>query len=201
MDITVCIPTIRPRGDLLARAIKSVSVQTYQPRAIAIAYDHEHKGHGLTRNDAIGMAQTEWLAFLDDDDEFYAHHLEHLVRAQKDSGADIVYPAYEVVGGSPVAEHCLFQPWDPEKPHNWPITCLVRKEVLDRVGGFCGYVNFVEGSAEETQWGPGVNPWSGQDWATWKRVIASGAKVYHLPEITWKWDHTSGNTSGQGDRW
>lgn len=188
MDVTVCVPTIPPRGPLLARAVASILLQTQLPSAIAIAYDFDHKGHGLARNDAIAMAQTEWLAFLDDDDEFYPEHLEKLVAAQAETGADVVYPWYDVIGGADPWPMHKFVPWDPEKPHLWAMSCLVRKQVLLDVGGFVGY---------DAEW----NDHSGQDWSTWRRVIEAGVSIYHLPEVTWAYHHDSGNTSGRGDRW
>ncbi len=57
----------------------------------AVEYDHEHTGAAATKNRGLAKVTTEWVAFLDDDDQFKPEHLEKLREAQLDSGADVVY--------------------------------------------------------------------------------------------------------------
>lgn len=97
--ISVIIPTYN-RPDLLPRALESLKSQTYQnfeaivvndggmdvadivdryPFARYIAHD-QNKGLPAARNTAIRASQGGYIAYLDDDDWYYANHLETLVR-------------------------------------------------------------------------------------------------------------------------
>ena len=99
--VSIIIPTYK-RSDLLERAIKSVINQTYKNIEIIVVDDNvnnskEHLqnlkiiekypqiiyiknkknlGGGLTRNVGIKASTGEYIAFLDDDDEFYPTKIE-----------------------------------------------------------------------------------------------------------------------------
>ena len=75
-QVTVCIPSIPPRAAYLQRAIASVCAQTYPVSAISVAIDHQRLGAPATRNKAFFQARTEWVVFLDDDDELNPDYLE-----------------------------------------------------------------------------------------------------------------------------
>jgi len=187
--VTVCIPTIPPRAAVLARALDSVYAQTSPVEAIAVSYDLEKLGAWHNRNRAMNMAQTDFIAFLDDDDEFYPHHIARLCEVQRETNADVVIPWYDVAGGSdPVPMHRGRQP-DKDNMHSFCITCLVRREALGDLQFRC---------REEA----GV----GEDYDFWIRLAKSGAKMVAIEEATWKWNHWgdpqgNGNTSGRADRW
>jgi glycosyltransferase involved in cell wall biosynthesis len=90
-DITVVIATIPPRVKLLRKALASVVMQTLQPAAIVVEYDHERTGAAATKNRGLARVISEWVAFLDDDDQFMPEHLEKLAAAQHESSAGVVY--------------------------------------------------------------------------------------------------------------
>ncbi len=194
MSVTVCIPSIPPRRDLLTRALASVAAQTVAPDAIAIAHDLTGEGAAQTRNRALHMATTEWVAFLDDDDEFYPEHLDLLIAHQAETGADLVYPWMDIIGWD---EHD-FNDRDPlgmfNKPfdlaeldvRNWiPVTYLVRRELAMDVGGFP--------HLESERW-PMDNC---EDWGFLRDLRDAGATFAHLPERTWAWHWNGRNTSGK----
>ena len=192
--VTICIPSIPPRADLLRRALASVATQTAPPQAIAIAHDLDSDGAARTRNRTIEMANTEWVAFLDDDDELYPHHLQRLIAHQAETGADLVYPWMDIVGW----DTHDFNDRDPlgmfAKPfdlaeldvRNWiPITYLIRRDLAMEVGGFP--------ELESERW-PMDNC---EDWGFLRDVRDAGGTIAHLPERTWAWHWNGRNTSGK----
>lgn len=186
-DITIVTPTIPPRAKLLSRAMESVAKQTWPPDAISIAVDHARFGAAVTRNRALFSAQTTWIAFLDDDDTLKPQHLMRLKERQEETGADVVVPWFDVVGGRdpiPGGEHLV---WDPQRPYAFPITNLVRRELALDVGGF-----------PEIQVSPTC---AGEDWYFWLALRDAGAKIIRLFDRTWNYHMGHGNTSGLNHRW
>lgn len=191
--ITVIIPHIPIRGLQLARAVQSVADQTLPATQIIIQVDADHEGSAVTRNKALECVRTEWLAFLDDDDELYPHHLDECLRAAIAHDADVVYPGCDVIGGHD--PHDRFgQPFDPDlmrQKSYIPVTSLVRTYYALEVGGF--------------ERPPGSDY---DDWGFYLKLLNAGAKFLHHPVKTWRWTHwgygtpgVPGNTSGMGSRW
>jgi len=58
--VTVAIPSIPPRVDMLNRAISSALDQVRPPEAISVALDLRHEGAGPTRTRALRNVSTEW---------------------------------------------------------------------------------------------------------------------------------------------
>lgn len=181
------IPSIPPRHKLLARALKSISKQTHRVNEIHIALDIRKEGAGPTRNRALKAISSEWTCFLDDDDEVNPEHVERLLTHAIETGADVVFPWFDVVGGTDPFPQFEGLPWDPENPRIFPVTVIGRTELLQQ-------------SAFPTpRWGEA--DWAGDDWPFWLRVQDNGARIVHLPERTWKWYHHGGNTSGVPGHW
>jgi hypothetical protein len=103
--VTVVIPT-RGRPQLLARAIRSVLAQTMQRFEIVVVLDGEDPvtdisvrafddsrlrllklspsaGGAAARNAGVDAASGDWIAFLDDDDEFLPSKLELQLQAAR----------------------------------------------------------------------------------------------------------------------
>ncbi|MDH5314844.1 MAG: glycosyltransferase [Gemmatimonadota bacterium] len=193
--ITVCIPTIPPRSMLLNRAVRSVMSQTVAdtvPVMSSLSLDAERRGAAATRQAALDGAQTEWTAFLDDDDEFLPGHLDMCLVHAETTGADYVYPWYHVIGGTDPRPEVFGQPWDPEHPVQTTITVLVRTELAQAVG--------FRTVAPETLTSPD-RLYAGEDWDFTQRCLAAGARISHLPARTWNWYHHGQNTSGLPHRW
>jgi hypothetical protein len=192
LDITVVIPTIPPRARLLTRALESAAVQTLTPAAIIVEVDDTGTGAAATRNRALERVETEWVAFLDDDDELLPDHLLTLALAQRHTGADLLWPWFTVAGGSdPFPQHRGRQ-WDPADPHQFPINVLVRTELLEAVGGF---TTIPDGARDQD------GHRTGEDWHLWLALSAAGARFHHVDAQTWTWHHHAGNTSGLPSRW
>jgi glycosyltransferase involved in cell wall biosynthesis len=138
-SVTVVIPT-RARPRLLERAIRSVLRQTLQDFELVVVLDGreaqdatltadvvasfhdprirlltlaEPAGGAAARNAGVDAARGEWIAFLDDDDEFDEDKLELQQNAALDSGDPdrvLLTSQVRVVGGTT----------EPVWPHRFP---------------------------------------------------------------------------------
>lgn len=185
MTVGFAIPSIPPRARILNKAVQSVLNQNVPVQQINIAVDTDKLGAWDTRNRAKNGLLTEWTCFLDDDDELYPFHVASLLHHQRETGADLVFPYFDVVGGSdPFPKWFENAPWDPEAPRMFPITVMLRTELAQSL-------DFRP---------PEERPLDGEDWDYWKGLLAMGAVFSHCPQRTWKWVHGR-NTSGKPDRW
>lgn len=193
--VTVAIPTIPPRSNMLNRAVASVMEQLIPPAAISVAVDTEHEGAGPTRTRALQAVQTEWTAFLDDDDWMYPNHLQTLLNVHNESGALVCWSWWD---GNAVWDYECEQQlcpdrchrhkdFDFEHPHLFGITYMVKTELAQQCkfpsaeDGFYGNedYNFLLQLIQLT------NP---SDWA-------------HAPRVTWHYSAHGANTSGRPDLW
>lgn len=197
-DVTVIIPTIRPRieNGMLDKALASVNAQTWKPFEVIVEEDTDHIGSAATRNIALQRVRTGWVAFLDDDDEMLPEHLDSLYLHAMDTDADLVY-SVPIVPQSPTyvrQQGFWWQPFDEERERIQSYiqsTVLVRTDILRKGGGF---------------WCPEGSIYD--DWGMVLGVLDAGGKVSHLEKETFIWNHWGfggpgrpGNTSGQGSRW
>ena len=187
MSVGFAVTSIPPLALMLGRAIDSIIKQTHPIDQISVAIDHIHAGAGPTRNRAKNALRTEWTCFLDDDDTLRAYHVSDLLAHQAETGADLVFPWFDVVGGDDPFPQFEGLPWDPAAPRMFPITVLVRTELAQSID-FKAPHELVDGGG-------------GEDWWFWRELDSNGATFSHLPKRTWKWHHNSGNTSGRPDRW
>jgi glycosyltransferase involved in cell wall biosynthesis len=115
-DCTVAICT-RDSGALLERAVKSAVAQARvlivddyssdgSVEQVRSAYPQvqvirpcEKKGLGNARHTAVSAVETEWLIWLDADDEFLPGRVETLLESARANAADIVFDAAELWDG------------------------------------------------------------------------------------------------------
>lgn len=197
--ITVVIPSIPPRREQLRHAFESILGQTLMPAAVAIEIDDDHNGAAITRHRGLEQVRTEWTAFLDDDDVLDGDHLQLLLGAAIEFGADYVwsrfrigYPGGQFQDGPAPLGPGTFSQWDDDNPAQTTITTLVRTELALKVGGFAEFTDTdqqVDGQR------------FGEDFDFTLRMRAAGAVFRHVPAVTWTWMHHGRNTSGRGDRW
>lgn len=209
-DVIVCVPTIPARRDKLARAVRSVADQqvgTDVTVGVSVALDEDGDGAAATRNRAWRDARGEWVAFLDDDDELRPDHVERCLRRALETGADLVYPWFNIhddagndisyrdplsvpVGGVYLSPYGVEFNDDLRRElltrNNFiPVTVLVRRSLLEAVGGFPI---------------PNTDEWTEsccEDWGLWRRLLNAGARFEHLPRRTWIWTWHGRNTSGR----
>lgn len=181
--MTVVIPTIPGREAPRARAVASAQAQTF-PSTVLVEVDLDRLGATATRNRALAKVGTEWVAFLDDDDELKPNHVRACLRLALLTGADVVYPGYDTIGDDPVG--CFGIKFDPHllRLRNYiPVTALCRTDMVRSVGGFRPH--------------PDVNGDPCEDWGLWLALLDAGATFAHLPQRTWIW-HVDGGTKGRG---
>jgi len=167
--VSVIIPTYN-RPTLLPRAIKSVLNQTYQDFEIIVVDDgleyraeevvkafnnsrikyflhKQSRGGGAARNTGIKNSQGEFIAFLDDDDEWLPEKLEPQVKALEENGGKAgvaicgvaIYDNSEKLLKEKNPLHGgLIQPLNQllRKCFIWTSALIVRKNLLLEVGMF-----------------------------------------------------------------
>ncbi len=184
--ITLIIPTIPPRADLLKRMLRSVVEQTLLPSHIIIESDPDHTGAANTRNRALEKVTTPLVAFADDDDELEPNHLASLMQGMAETGADVIYPWYTVIGGTDPRHDRFGQPFDAEELRRGsyiPVNSLVRTGLAKQARFHVVPGTFLD------------------DWGFYLRLLDLGAMFHHVPWRTFKWYHHDANTSGQYNRW
>lgn len=184
-EVTVALPTIPPRRAMLRRALSSVMAQTYPVSALSVVQDLWANGAAWTRNEALKAVRTPWVAFLDDDDQMLPNHLETLVGAALETGADYVY-SWFVEGDHPDPLGHFGKPFNNDSPTQTTITTLVRTELAQAVG-------FEEPPIGATIHGQRF----GEDYLFTVGCAAKGAKIVHIPARTWVWNWHGRNTSGR----
>lgn len=190
-QITIVTPSLPTRTFALVRALRSASRQTLPPAALSVAIDLEGQGGAPTRQRALEAAQTEWVAFLDDDDSLKPDHLETLYTHAVDTGADMVYSWFDMIGGiDPFPPTHQTREFDPENPIETTITTLCRREAAMEVG------------FKPLDRGHNTN--SGEDYGFVLGLVAIGAQIRNVNAgrtlancaRTWLYIVHEGNTSG-----
>lgn len=201
VDVTVVTPCApEHQNHVLARAVRSVRHQQAQPvGGILIEVDDLRRGPAVIRNGLVDNVATEWVAFLDADDELHPDHLHGLVARGEETGADLVWSwARWEPSREPSAERLEPPPWlerqrDPAAAEryedleraNWiPVVVLARADMVRRVGGF--------------PTDPGDMPRGrDEDWGLWLRLRAAGARFAMHPATTWTY-HASAAGRNRG---
>lgn len=168
--VSVVIPT-HNRPQMLAEALASVRAQTFTDYEIIVVSNGESDemrrqsrcaarlcdasyvalddgNLAAARNFAIGRANGEWIAFLDDDDLWLPDKLERQLAAARQTGADLVacdfvavYPdGHEVIGHRRSPDGwCYVRALSHDYIGPAPSATMVRKNVFIETGGFdCG---------------------------------------------------------------
>lgn len=173
MEIAVITPSLPSRSNMLADCIASVDTQTFPAAAHLIGMDTRREGPAKVRARLLTAVDTEWVAFLDDDDVLDPWHLETLANAPE---ADVVIP-YCRFDGAPLPKQFCNRPFDPDalKRHGiFPITVLARTEAVKAAGGFRSDERY-------------------EDWELWKRMTANGCTFEVVPVVTWTYRTSAPN--------
>ena len=197
IPVTVCTPTIPPRGEQLSRCIASVANQTVKPEAHLIMVDLHRQGAPIMFDKTITASTTEWVAILSDDDELLPHHLETLWAIIMDEDADIGFTHFRYSHLSDAGHLEKFRgvAVDNANPRQMTGVFMAKRDLILDVGGHSG--GFDPLSFEVDAEGNRI----GEDFAIVKKLCAIGARFAVSPEVTWIYHTGHQNTLGMPDRW
>lgn len=169
-NVTIITPTLPRRRTVLLEALATVDRQTIQPVAHLIGVDTRGLGPAYLRTNLVHAANSDWVAFLDDDDLLDANHLEELFRVadEWDRDLDVIYSYCRFIG-PPLPPQYYNQEYSREALRErgiFPITVLARRDSIIDCGGFNEIDTY-------------------EDWSLWNRMADAGCEFGYSTEITW----------------
>lgn len=162
-DITVCIPTIEERNELLQEALQSVYSQTAGLVKVMSMLDVDRKGPAWVRNRMVEKVDTPWVQFLDDDDVIHSNFLERILPHLEEGDVVYSWPVEQGFSGH------LDRPFNPDimrQCNMVPVTACVNVEMFRDVGGF----------TEDAIY---------EDWGLWLKLMDVGARFVCVQEKLW----------------
>jgi glycosyltransferase involved in cell wall biosynthesis len=176
--VTVITPSLPGRIKLLGECMDSVAAQTW-PCVHLIRADVEREGPATIRNQLLDEAQTELVAFLDDDDLLDADHVETLALALDRSGADLAWSFHRTAGeGAPRTprprNHAQVMSLLYGGRNCIPVTVVARRDAVLDAGGFDPRDRY-------------------EDYALWMRMLALGSAFELVRRETWTYRFLGGN--------
>lgn len=161
MDCSVIVATFgdtKWRDLATHRAVPSAIAQ--EPAAVITSHGSTLAG---ARNAGAAQAASEWLCFLDADDELEPGYLEALDQVDGDLRAPSVRYVVDAIPGEPVS----LADRDITRLNPCVIGTLIRRELFLNVGGFW----------TERAW---------EDWSLFRRAWLAGAELVHVPPAIYR---------------
>ena len=209
--ISVVIPVYNVDAKWLNKLVLSMQRQVYRNWEVCFADDKSPKDHIVpylkninskderfkfilrkengniseATNSAIGIAQGEFILFMDNDDELHENAIYEVVQAlNKDRTIDMLYSDEDKIDEENKRYNHHFKPdYSPEYllSYNYINHLLVvRKTLVDKVKGF-------------------RQPYDGtQDYDFILRVIEHTTKVHHIPKVLYHWRALETSIAGSG---
>jgi teichuronic acid biosynthesis glycosyltransferase TuaG len=149
----------------------------------------ENTGVSSTRNVAIGLADGEFIAFLDADDRWAPDHLQRKVRLLCQTGGDVAYSCVDCFDSDSNRSEMIWGPTEidlqsfPEslfrRSYVQPSAVVVRRSLTEDVGEFDEQLHFAE------------------DYDYWFRAVKAGKLFYFDDKITSRYrrNHASAATT------
>lgn len=166
-------------------------LNSYGDRIVAV--HQQNQGISRTRNHGLQLAQGEWVAFLDNDDEWLPDKLARQLQLAKESGADIVYTNTQNFGATDRIDSLRHEDpnlmpsgdlFDQLLVDNFLVTSslMIRKAALDNVQGFT------------------ESPATAEDWDLWLKLAAAGCRFAAVPEPLTRYRWRAGSFSKNHQR-
>ena len=210
--VSVITPVYNPEIRWLRKCIESVRAQSYREwqlclcddastnpevrrvleeyagadRRIRLHRSPKNQGISLASNAAMALAEGEYIALLDHDDEIAPDALYWAVKLlQQHRDADIIYSDEDKLEPDGSRSEPFFKPdWSPEYLQSCMYTghlTFYRRSLVERVGGFrAGF----EGS---------------QDHDLMLRASEHTNAIHHIPKILYHWRKAEGSAAGTSD--
>jgi GT2 family glycosyltransferase len=153
---------------------------------VRVRWRRQNGGIVAASNDGLEMAQGEFIALLDHDDELHPDALAHVHEAllARPEG-DYVYTDEDKIDRDGHHSGPFFKPdWSPERMRTQMYTChfsVLRRSLVEEVGGFDAEF---EGS---------------QDWDLVLKVTERARAVLHVPKILYHWRMLETSAAGGGE--
>jgi glycosyltransferase involved in cell wall biosynthesis len=208
--ISVLMPVFNPPPEFLRRAIASVKDQLYPNWALCIADDasthpairliledaaasdprirvdfRSTNGHiSAATNTALDMAQGEFIALLDHDDELAEHALYHVaVALNENRKLDLLYSDEDIIDAKGRRSGHYFKPdWNPD--------LFLAQNLISHLGVYRRTLAITAGGFREGYEGS-------KDWDFALRVVehTTAQRIHHVPYILYHWRAIAGSTA------
>jgi glycosyltransferase involved in cell wall biosynthesis len=205
--ISILLPVYNIEGKWLLQAIQSVLEQLYQnwelcivddasqneqtldvlnqfetiDKRIKVQYQKENQGISKTSNRALGMAEGEYITFLDHDDFLSPNALFEVYRVIQAENADFIYSDEAIVNPLDKIVNIFFKPdFSPDfllSLNYINHLMVIRKSLLDQCGGFRSGVD------------------GAQDYDVALKTTEKAKKAYHIHKILYFWRLSTGTFS------
>lgn len=162
MDITICVAT--HGDDKWKRIAQEWAIPSAEAQGVPVVVSHYRKrGLAASRNGALRKVETEWVMFLDADDELEPGYVEALGRA----GGDLRVGSLVEVKPDGSRGRIRLERRNIEKVNPCHVGTAIRTETLRDLGGF---------PTQFPRW---------EDWAVFLRAFRRGASIVHVPDAVY----------------
>lgn len=158
MSVQVIIPVTRDAS----KSIASVNAQSFKDYTMTLATS-PNIGPGAARNIAAKESDSEWLAFLDDDDVWHPDYLETMLGYSDNADLMFTSPTERQPMSREMMENIIYH----GAGMCYGSGLIVRRSFFDSVGGF-----------DETMW-------CSEIWLMCLQALETGARITSVPGILW----------------
>jgi O-antigen biosynthesis protein len=154
---------------------------------IRVLHREQNAGIVAASNDALAMAEGEFVVLLDHDDMLHPDALIEVSEAidTAPDEVDYIYTDEDKIDERGIHSAPFFKPdWSPERIRTQMYTChmsTLRRSLAEELGGFDASF---EGS---------------QDWDLVLKVTERARRILHVPKILYHWRMTADSTAGGGE--
>jgi GT2 family glycosyltransferase len=207
--ISIIMPVYNIDPKWLDKAIKSIEAQWYENWELCIADDKSTNVETITylkaiddprikikfleenlnisgaSNAALEMAEGEYIALMDNDDESTPDALYEMVKVINREDADLIYSDEDFIDTEGICSNPHFKPdFSPDLllSHNYMthFTCF-KRSLLEKVGPFNSKY---DGS---------------QDYDLFLRLTEKTSNIHHIPKVLYHWRMLEGSTSANSE--